>query len=183
MLRQAAMTDIGLLKRWDEEPHVIAATSDDAGARQAIEDAYWPEELAKQSGVYRYYMAEAGGRPIGAMLIIDPHLEPSHYWGKAAPNLRAVDIWIGDSADLGKGYGTQMMRLALDICFADPGVNAVLVDPLASNTRAHTFYQRIGFIPLDRRFLQDSDLCLVHILARRGWRDTPNSSTIRKDTP
>ena len=44
--------------------------------------------------------------------------------------------WIGEAADLGRGYGTQMMRLALDRCFAPPEVSAVIIDPLASNTRA-----------------------------------------------
>jgi ribosomal protein S18 acetylase RimI-like enzyme len=59
--------------------------------------------------------------------------------------LRAIDIWIGEAADLGRGYGTRMMRHALERCFADPAVKAVLIDPLASNTRARRFYERLGF--------------------------------------
>jgi len=34
------------------------------------------------------------------------------------PNLRAVDIWIGEEGDLGRGHGTIIMRLALARCFA-----------------------------------------------------------------
>jgi aminoglycoside 6'-N-acetyltransferase len=45
----------------------------------------------------------------------------------------------GEDADLGRGYGTQMRRLALDRCFADHAVKAVLLEPLASNARAHRF--------------------------------------------
>ena len=80
------------------------------------------EELAAQDELSQYFMAELDGRPIGAMQICDPHLETSHYWGEIAPNLRAIDIWIGAPADRGKGYGTQMMRLALERCFADSRV-------------------------------------------------------------
>jgi RimJ/RimL family protein N-acetyltransferase len=55
--------------------------------------------------------------------------------------MRAIDIWIGEESDLGRGYGTEMMRLALDRCFADQAVKAVLLDPLTRNTRAHRFYR------------------------------------------
>jgi aminoglycoside 6'-N-acetyltransferase len=41
------------------------------------------------------------------------------------PDLRAVDLWIGDAADLGRGYGTEMMRLALARCFEQPRVRFV----------------------------------------------------------
>ena len=88
-------------------------------------------------------IAELNGRPIGFIQIIDPEREESHYWGDAAANLRAIDIWIGSETDLGKGYGTKMMALALARCFDNPSVSAVLVDPLASNTRSHRFYERI----------------------------------------
>ena len=43
------------------------------------------------------------------MQIIDPLAEPTHYWGEVEPNLRALDIWIGEKDALGRGYGTAMM--------------------------------------------------------------------------
>jgi aminoglycoside 6'-N-acetyltransferase len=172
-LRPATNADIPTLERWDHEPDVISATSDDPDAPKAFGDLYWPDELAMQSTVYEYFIAELDGRPIGAMQIIDPHLEPTHYWGEIAPNLRAVDIWIGDAADRGRGYGEQMMRLALERCFADPAVTGIVIDPLASNVRAHRFYQRLGFRPVGRRMFGDDD-CLVHELTRRAWEAVPS---------
>jgi aminoglycoside 6'-N-acetyltransferase len=83
-------------------------------------------------------LLELGGRPIGAMQIIDPHTEATHYWGEIEPNLRAIDIWIGAAEDLSKGYGETMMRRAFQICFAEPTVTAIVSDPLASNTRAQS---------------------------------------------
>ena len=113
VLRPVTMDDVPLLDRWDLEPHVISASSDDPDAQKAFGDIYWPNELAMQDEFYRYFIAELDGRPIGAMQIIDPHNETTHYWGEVEPNLRAVDIWIGDAADHGHGYGETMMRLAM----------------------------------------------------------------------
>lgn len=168
-LRPATPADAGLLRRWDEEPHVIRAVTDDPGASTAFVDADWDEELADASAVSFYLIAEVDGRPIGAMQVIDPYLEPTGYWGDIEPGLRALDIWIGPTDALGRGFGTQMMQQALDLCFADPAVHAVVIDPLNSNADAHRFYQRLGFAPVGRRLFNDEDDCLVHRIARSDW--------------
>ncbi|MFS8641088.1 MAG: acetyltransferase, partial [Symbiobacteriaceae bacterium] len=119
-------------------PHVVAAAPND--------DWAWEIELGRNPEWRELLIAELDGRPIGFIQIIDPVREDSHYWGKdVADALRAIDIWIGEADDLGRGLGTRMMELALARCFADPSVSAVLVDPLASNVRAHRFYRRLGF--------------------------------------
>ena len=169
VLRPATPADVPLLDRWDRDADVIAASSDDPDATKAFGDTYWPDELALVAPDNQYVIAELAGRPIGAMQIIDPHTESTHYWGEIEPNLRAVDIWIGAAADRGKGHGEQMMRLALQLCFADPAVTAVVIDPLASNARALKFYRRLGFQPEGRRMFGDDD-CLVHRLTRTAWR-------------
>lgn len=169
-LRPATLEDADLLASWDREPHVIACSTDDPEADIAFGGIEWREELADQSEVSFYRIAEVDGRPIGVMQIIDPHREPTHYWGEIAPNLRAMDIWIGPPDALNKGYGTQMMTLAIDQAFADPAVTAIVIDPLASNADAHRFYQRLGFEPVGRRMF-DADDCLVHRLERRTWED------------
>lgn len=169
ILRPATVEDVPLFERWDKQPHVISATTDDPDAEKAFEDADWPDELASQNKHSKYCVAELNGRPIGAMQMIDPHRESTHYWGEIQPNLRALDIWIGEPDCLGKGYGETMMRLAFQTCFADPAVTAIVIDPLASNERAHRFYRRLGFKPLGRRFFGDDD-CLVHELVREDWQ-------------
>ncbi|MEL6870223.1 MAG: GNAT family N-acetyltransferase [Pseudomonadota bacterium] len=168
VLRDATLEDAALLVHWDQQPHVISATTDDPNATDAFEGICWPDELAAQNKHSHYVIAELSGRPIGAMQIIDPHEEPTHYWGDIAANLRALDIWIGETDCLGKGYGESMMRLAFMRCFSDPQVTAIMIDPLNSNTRAHRFYQRLGFEVVGRRQFDDDD-CLVHKLRRQVW--------------
>ena len=59
-----------------------------------------------------------------------------------------------------------MMRLALDRCFADGRVEAVLVDPLVANVRAHRFYERLGFVRVERHWF-GPDECFVYRLERK----------------
>ena len=167
-LRPATVEDADLLARWDREPHVIACSTDDPDADIAFGGIEWREEIEAASAVSFHRIAEVEGRPIGVMQVIDPHREPTHYWGEIEPNLRALDIWIGPPDALGHGHGTRMMTLAINDCFADPKVTAIVIDPLASNTDAHRFYQRLGFEPEGRR-LFDEDDCLVHRLTRAKW--------------
>jgi aminoglycoside 6'-N-acetyltransferase len=157
-LRPATLADVPLLRRWDEEPHVIESDPND--------DWHWETELGKDVPWREQLVAEADGRAIGFVQIIDPALEESHYWGDVPAGLRAIDIWIGEPDALGKGYGTQMMREAIARCFAEPDVNAIIIDPLASNTGAIRFYERFGFTPVERRWFGADD-CLVMRLERR----------------
>lgn len=166
-IRQAMPSDVPHLEAWDRDEAVIACASDDPQAERAFA-APWGEEIAANSALSCYYIAELDGRPIGAMQVIDPHREPTHYWGDIAPNLRAVDIWIGDAADRNRGFGAAMMRAVIDRCFAD-GADAIVIDPLASNERAHRFYERLGFRFVERRFFGDDD-CFVYRLIRADWR-------------
>ncbi|UXY14881.1 acetyltransferase [Chitiniphilus purpureus] len=159
-LRPATLVDLALLRRWDEAPQVIASDPHD--------DWGWETELQRSPPWREQWIAEVGGVPIGFIQIIDPAQEASHYWGTVPANLRAVDIWIGEAAYLGQGHGTRMMQLALQRCFAAPQVTAVLIDPLASNTASHRFYERLGFKYVERRQL-GLDECLIYQLSRTDW--------------
>lgn len=169
-LRDARHADIPTLERWDLDPTVIASASDNPDAVSAWgEENDWAENIdLYEPDVWEYWIAELDGRPIGCMQMCDPHLEPTHYWGDIEPNLRALDIWIGEPDARGKGYGQLMMKLGIVRSFSNPAVTAIVIDPLASNTRAHRFYQRFGFVPVERRMFGEDDT-LVHKLTREDW--------------
>jgi aminoglycoside 6'-N-acetyltransferase len=157
-LRPATSADLALLEYWDTKPHVLAAGGDD--------DWFdWPVELAESPPWREMLIAEEDGRPVGVVQIIDAAAEETHYWGDIGPGQRAIDIWIGEEADMGRGLGTRMMQIAVDRCFADPATLAVLIDPLESNTRAHRFYERFGFRRVGPRTF-GQDRCFVYRLDR-----------------
>lgn len=158
-LRLATIDDLSLLQYWDKQAHVIAASDDDWD---------WENELPYRPEWREQLIAELNGKPIGFIQIIDPALEETHYWGDVPLNLKAIDIWIGEKENLGKGYGTKMMQLAFERCFVSLKVNAILIDPLESNKAAHRFYKRLGFEFIERRNF-DGDDCFVFRLDRSTW--------------
>jgi aminoglycoside 6'-N-acetyltransferase len=162
ILRPATIADLPILLHWDEQPHVVESDLDD--------NWDWEKELLYEPDWRKQLMAEIDGRPLGFVQIIDPALEETHYWGDVPQGLRAIDIWIGAASDLGKGYGTTMMQLAINQCFSDPSVSAILIDPLATNVRAHRFYESLGFRFIEQKRLGDDDSdCYVYQLAKADW--------------
>ena len=161
ILRTATIDDLATLQRWDEAPHVVDSDPND--------DWQWETELRRHPSWREQLIAELDGQPIGFVQIIDPAEEESHYWGNVPSGLRAIDIWIGEEDALGKGLGTRMMQLALGRCFDDPTVTAVLLDPLETNVRAHRFYERLGFVPVEKRTFGE-DTCIVFRLERSAWK-------------
>lgn len=156
-LRPAKLSDIRLLKSWDEKPHVIESNPNGQWD--------WEEELRNHPPGIEQWIAELNGKPIGFLQAMDPALDESRYWGETGDGYRAIDIWIGVEDELGKGYGTKMMKLAIKRCFSNPEVHTILIDPLASNQEAHRFYEKLGFrFVKKRRFGQDN--CLVFKLER-----------------
>jgi len=137
--------------------------------RSSLVDADWgwERELQRHPPWREWFIAEADGRPIGFIQIIDPTDEESRYWGCIEAGHRAIDIWIGEPGDRSRGYGARMMELAVERCFADPSVHTVLVDSLSSNTRSHRFYERLGFEFVVERILGER-ACRVYRLTRGG---------------
>lgn len=159
-LRPALSADLELLRYWDQQPHVIESDPND--------DWQWEQELGRDLDWRQQYIAELDTGPIGFLQIMDPYRDDEQYWGMVTDDLRAIDIWIGVANELGKGYGTQMMNQAIQLCFAEQSVQGILLDPLTSNHKAHRFYQRLGFCRIERRQFGLDD-CYVYRLERGDW--------------
>jgi aminoglycoside 6'-N-acetyltransferase len=71
-LRPATAADLALLRHWDEQPHVIAASPND--------DWGWEVELNRSPDWREQLIAELDGRPVGFVQIIDPAREESPNW-------------------------------------------------------------------------------------------------------
>lgn len=156
-LRPATINDLGILKDWDTKQHVIDCDPDD--------DWNWETELNRSPEWRDQFVGEYGGEPIGFLQIIDPYHEETHYWGEVEEHKRAIDIWIGEARNLNKGYGRAMMKLAIEKCFHNPAVTGILIDPLQTNTKAHRFYERLGFQFIEERNF-DGTACYVYELPR-----------------
>ena len=85
------------------------------------------------------------------------------------PGCRALDPWIGELEYLGRGFGRKMMEWMIDRCFNLHQAHTILIDPLASNTRAHRLYDSLGFMPQEHRRFDDTSDCFVMSLQRADW--------------
>jgi aminoglycoside 6'-N-acetyltransferase len=160
--RVANINDLAILNYWDKQQHVIDSDPDD--------DWNWEFELNRFPAWREQLIAQIDEIPLGLVQIIDPAEEESNYWGSVPKNLRAIDIWIGEKENLGKGYGTKMMNLALERCFKNSKVTAVLIDPLESNIDAIRFYESLGFQYVEKRIFGES-ICLVYEMTRSNWEN------------
>ncbi|MEM8855161.1 MAG: GNAT family N-acetyltransferase [Pseudomonadota bacterium] len=165
-LRPATPSDAPHLRRWDKDPGVIAASGED-------DEWHWEVELARTVDWRATLIIEEDGRPVGVVQIIDAAREETHYWGDGHDGCAAIDIWIGAAEDRGRGTGATAMALAADHAFADPAVEAILIDPLARNEGARRFYARIGYKDVGPRRFGDDD-CIVMRLDRADWEGRPS---------
>ena len=160
LLRKAHIGDLTILRLWDIREHVIESDPDD--------DWNWEVELQREPSWREQLIAEIDGFPVGIVQLIDPFEEETHYWGDIGRNKRAIDIWIGEKENLGKGYGTEMMMQALARCFSNQLVEEVLVDPLESNEKAIRFYVKSGFKFAGKRQFGE-ERCAVYSISREDW--------------
>src|ERR1043166_449844 len=103
-LRSATINDVPILELWDRQPHVLAARN----ITEPEDDWDWETEIGRNVGWRELLMCEVDHRPVAFLQIIDTKNEETHYWGDAPPNQKAIDIWIGEEKDLGKGYGSAL---------------------------------------------------------------------------
>ncbi len=80
------------------------------------------------------------GREIGSVYLrdIDQTLRQAEY-----------GVFIGEKDALGKGYGTQAARLALDYGFEKLGLSRIYLRALADNARAIHSYEKAGFVYIE----------------------------------
>ncbi|MDR1263643.1 MAG: GNAT family N-acetyltransferase [Oscillospiraceae bacterium] len=62
-----------------------------------------------------------------------------------------VGIFIGESSEWGKGYGTEAMKLLVDFGFNTLNLRNIMLTHVADNERAHKSYVKAGFKEFGRR--------------------------------
>jgi RimJ/RimL family protein N-acetyltransferase len=68
------------------------------------------------------------------------------FWVDLQHGAAMLNLGLGQPADRGQGYGTEMMRLLLDYAFGELNLHRVAVRTAAYNTGALRFLERHGFV-------------------------------------
>jgi len=146
-----AAGDIPLLREWLGEPHVRRIWGDpDAEARllhvildEADTDAYVVTYRGAPLGYAQAWQTAA----VGAY--------PDQPCGT-----RAVDVFVGPPAMLGRGHGAGLIAAFAERLLRD-GAPRIISDPVPANTIALRAYRRAGFHALGERTTPDGPVVLM----------------------
>jgi RimJ/RimL family protein N-acetyltransferase len=116
--------------------------------------AQWYDQAATDQERMFFTIYETGAwRAIGFCVLRD--IDPRHRTAE-------FGLTIGDRADRGKGYGTEAVKLLLDLAFTALGLNNVQLQVYEFNRAGLRSYQKAGFKEIGRRRR-------AHFMGGRFW--------------
>lgn len=102
---------------------------------------------AVDAGEHLPFIACMNNEPVAYIQCWWPVQHPDVPWvNKMTMTERGVDISIGNAADLGKGFGTMIVKEFAAKLFAE-GATRLVIDPDKTNARAIAAYTKAGFTP------------------------------------
>lgn len=142
--RKAGPDDGPTLLAWLDEPHVREFWDLSAAGRATMLNY-----LGGAKDIFDYWVGAIGGARFCLVMTTDARDgEPRHLTPHIAPNGETwtVDFMIGDPDHVGRGLAAP--ALAAFAGFAktvEPRLASLLIDPMASNTRAIHVYEKAGY--------------------------------------
>ena len=141
--RPLTRKDLPLLHEWLTRPHVAEWWSPTPSLTEVEED-FGP--LTSGQSTTRPYIVLAEGAPIGYIQSYVAMGSGGGWWpDERDPGVRGIDQFLAHSEQLGRGFGTAMVRAFVHQLFADPGVTRIQTDPSPRNRRAIRCYEKAGF--------------------------------------
>ena len=139
--------DVTIYFEWAERPHVKDVW-------------FWPgfqpkeailEKIGIKNGIDLPFTILVGDVPIGHIVCWDMHarnLKKPHvqdrYTG-SPPGCYGIDMFIGESDYLGRGYGTEALKQLADLLFLQHGAARLFINPDPENIAACRCYAKAGF--------------------------------------
>jgi AacA4 family aminoglycoside N(6')-acetyltransferase len=143
-LRPMGESDLPLLHRWLNEPHVVEWWGGERPTLEQVRRHYLPRVLAREN--VRPYIATLDGEPFAYAQSYGAVDAGDGWWeDETDPGVRGIDQFIGCPELLGLGLGTTLVRALVDLRFSDPAVTRIQTDPAPSNHRAIRCYEKAGF--------------------------------------
>lgn len=129
--------DFEYVRKWvtDEKTHLFWSAMSFAYPLQQEEMDRYLEQGARERGETAFVVTREDGTPIGFFV----------YSLNLSDNAGFLRFVILDGAVRGKGYGTQMMKLAVNYAFRMTGAKVVRLNVFADNEPAIRCYEKVGF--------------------------------------
>jgi aminoglycoside 6'-N-acetyltransferase len=149
--RPLATGDLPLLHRWLTNPAVYRWYGGSAPSFAEVAAKYAPRTAGHSPT--RPFLILRAGAPIGYIQTyrVAAYPEYAALAGDGAAGAAAIDLFIGEDAQRGRGLGAAILRAFLRaVVFADPAITHCFIDPHPDNTVAIRAYARAGFRPIRR---------------------------------
>lgn len=167
-LRAIREQDFELAVEYMSDPEIAYNADFDAPLPTSVENLKeWLEGVRKRSNRYKGFnlaIETKDGKFLGTCGV--HHMDRKN-------KVAQVGIGIGNKEYLGKGYGTEAMKLLLEFLFEEYNVNKVKLGVFAFNERAIKSYQKCGF---------KTEAIVREVLYRFGnYHDMINMAILRED--
>ena len=156
--RALARSDLPMLRRWLNTPHVyewwgrhagpgaLGGAGTAAATEAEVEAKYGPG--LDHGGTTHRYVIEHAGVPIG--LIQWYHLRDFADYARAigedAATSVGMDLLIGEPSAIGRGLGSRAIdEFATSIVFREQDVDRIVSGPAATNARSIRAFEKAGF--------------------------------------
>ena len=159
--------DLGLLRRWLNQPHVyewwgvssgpgsLGGAGNDAATDAQVYDKYAPG-LDPEAGGTRRYLIALDGRAVGLIQWYSLAGNPEYATqiGETEPGGASIDLFIAETDAIDRGVGSATLdRFVADVVFADPTITRVVGAPHPDNPRSCRAFEKAGFT-----FVRDVDV-------------------------
>jgi len=131
-----AVTDLPLIKRWLETPHVSEWWHDPAEQFELVSGDLGHPDMAQ-------FIVAADARPFAYLQCYNISAWDAGF-GTQPTGTRGLDQFIGEPDMLNCGHGSAFLRDFADRLLAD-GTPRVVTDPDPNNARAIRAYEKAGF--------------------------------------
>ena len=137
-IRKFTLEDSNILKVWLEQDHIQKFWGD---------PQIWMKEIAEniRAEWVNYFIVECDGTPIGFLQYYETDKAPQGDWSVEPIGTVGIDYLIGDTAYLGKGYGSKIVRLLIDFIKSKNAYDSIVADPIAENAASIKVLENNGF--------------------------------------
>ncbi|PBB07930.1 siderophore biosynthesis protein [Kocuria sp. WRN011] len=171
--------DLPVLHDWLSQPRAAAWHLVDA-SQQAVATEY--RRMAEAPSETAWLVHE-NGHPLALVETYDPACSPLTEVFPVRDGDAGLHLFLAPTSEPVSGTTGAVMAAALDLLWADPVVQRVLVEPDVHNHAVRAVNRKAGFRELEHVVLPDKTACLSvlerPLASQNSWRDVGGANTTR----
>ena len=142
--RPLQYSDLRLMHRWLNAPHVAHAWYGEDTSWRAIEEYYLPRVEARET--VEPYLILREGMPVGYIQAYPVSHDEVYAGLVRVEDSAGVDLFLREEKYVYRGLGSKVLRRFLaEVVFRDEGMQVCAIGPEPKNVAAIRAYEKVGF--------------------------------------